>query len=158
MIPARISLLGSMEEQLRHYLDSHPNGHERAAAVLFRRLHRRAEGLPDSDRFLGIELHPFEDHWITSSSPSHVAFDLRHLRELFRRCAEESLVFGFVHNHTGGLAQFSDVDEENERTLLKALTNRNGDDIHFVALLWSDRAWLARTRAAKVPTRSVLTR
>src|SRR5207237_3042917 len=92
MTPARISLVGSMEEQLRCHLQSHPDGHERAAVVLFRHLHRRVEGLPDSDRFLAIELHTFEDEWVTSSSPSHVAFDLKYLRELFRRCADESLV------------------------------------------------------------------
>src|SRR5438093_6580630 len=125
MNSARITLLESQDHQLRNFLQSHPDGHERAAVVLFRRLHRPINGLPSSDRYIAVEVHPFEEAWITSSSSSHIAFELKYLREYFRRCDEESLVFGFVHSHPAGFPDFSDVDEENERTLLGALRNRN---------------------------------
>jgi hypothetical protein len=147
----RITFLGSQEDQLRTHLDSHPAGHERAAVVLFRRLRRAVDGLSSSDRYLAIEVFPFEEAWITSSSSSHVRFELKYLRDLFRRCEEEFLVFGFVHNHPTGFPDFSDTDEENERTLLDALTNRNGSDIHFVAMLWTNGNWKARVRYGEAP-------
>jgi molybdopterin-synthase adenylyltransferase len=161
MSQARITLLGSQEERLRTFLESHPAGHERAAVVLFRRLRREVDGLATSDRYLAVEVLPFEETWITSSSPAHVGFELKYLRDLFRRCEEEFLVFGFVHNHPTGFPYFSEIDEENEQTLLNALTNRNGPDIHFVAMLWTNGLWRARVRyggtpAATEPVRHVL--
>lgn len=148
----RITLLSSHDESLRNYLESHSAGHERAAVVLFRRLHRPVDGLAASDRYLAVEVIPFKEAWVTSSSPSHVKFELGYLRDLFRRCEEESLVFGFVHNHPTGFPDFSEIDEDNECTLLKALTNRNGSDIHFVALLLTNGIWQARVRHGETPT------
>src|SRR5712671_1654296 len=147
----RVVILGSQERQLREYLDFHPDSHERAAAVLFRRFHRQHGSLPESDRYIAIEVIPFKDQWITGSSPSHVAFELKYLRALFRRCEDESLVFGFVHNHPGGYQVFSETDEHNERTLLDALCHRNGRNIHLVALLWSNGEWKARIRQGPNP-------
>lgn len=151
MSQARISLLGSQDATLTRFLDSHPHGHERAAIVLFRRLHIDVNGLEDSDRYLAVEIIPFEDSWVTSSSGAHVAFELKYFRELFRRCEEESLVFGFVHNHPGGPADFSLIDDENEKTLITAIRNRNGEDIHFIAMLWSQGVWKARVRNGAEP-------
>ena len=158
MTAARITLLGSQHEALTSFLESHPDGHERAAILIFRRLHIHVEGLPDSDRYIAKDMIPFEEEWVTGSSESHIAFKLAPLREFFRRCEEETLVFGFVHNHPVGPAEFSDKDEENERTLVKALRNRNGTDITFVAMLWADGKWLARTRSAKAPETAVQVR
>jgi hypothetical protein len=151
---ARVTLLESQDRQLRTYLEAHPGGHERAAVVLFRLLQRHVEGLPDSDRYLAVDVIPFEAEWITDSSPSRIDFELRFLRDLFRKCEEEQLVFGFVHNHPTGYADFSDKDEANEQTLLKALTNRNGPDVHFVALLWANGEWKARIRHGRTPVNS----
>ncbi len=151
----RIALLGSQEERLLNYLQSHPAGHERAAIVLFRRFVRPVEGLTDSDRYIAVEVILFEDEWVTSSSSSNVSFELKYLRDLFRRCEEESLVFGFVHIHPGGFPDFSDTDEDNERTLLQALANRNGPNIHFVAMLWTTKTWKARVRHGNSSTNSL---
>lgn len=148
---SRITLLGSQHEMLTSFLESHPDGHEKAAVVLFRRLHIPVEGLPNSDRYIAQEVIPFQDEWVTGSSSAHVAFELAPLREIFRRCEEEGLVFGFIHNHPAGPVEFSDIDEENERTLVKTLRNRNGPDITFVAMLWANGTWLARTRSAQAP-------
>ncbi len=152
---ARISLLGSQHDKLIADLEAHPDGHEKAAVVLFRRLHIPVEGLPDSDRYVAQDVIPFEDDWIRGSSPAHVAFDLAPLRELFRRCEDEGLVFGFVHNHPAGPTSFSHIDEENERTLVAAIRNRNGCNMTFVAMLWADGQWVARTRSGSSPDRSV---
>lgn len=149
MTGARITLLKSQETALRDFLGSHPLGHEKAAVVLFRRLHRPVEGLSDSDRYVAVDVIPFSDEWITDSSPTHLQFRLQPLREIFRRCKEESLVFGFAHNHPTGYPSFSEVDEQNERTLLSALANRNGIDVHFVSLLWTSGKWVARTRCGR---------
>jgi len=148
---ARICMLGSLEERLRQHLTSDPRGHERAAAVLFRRHSNTVEGLASSDRYVAVEVVPFDEVWITSSSPTHVDFELTPLRDLFQRCEEEGLVFGFAHNHPGGLLEFSPRDDRNELTLLQALSNRNGLHVTFVALLFSEDAWLTRTRAAVQP-------
>lgn len=147
----RITLLNSQHETLTSFLDSHPDGHEKAAVVLFRRLHIPVEGLEDSDRYIAKEIIPFEESWVSGSSPVYIAFKLASLRNLFRRCEEEGLVFGFVHNHPGGPTEFSTVDDENEITLLTALRNRNGNNITFVAMLWANGKWVARTRRANAP-------
>ena len=142
----RLTLLESHDRALRKHLEGHLVSHERAAVVLFRRLALKVPGLADSDRFVSVEVHPFLDGWVTSSSTSHIAFETRHLREFFRRCKEEGLVFGFVHNHPRGYPDFSDVDEGNECTLVRALANRNGKALSFVALLLVNGAWKARVR------------
>lgn len=152
---ARICMLGSIEQQLRQHLISHPRGHERAAAVLFRRHSHDVPGLDASDRYVAIDFVPFDEDWITSSSSIHVDFDVAPLRELFRRCEEEGLVFGFAHNHPGGYPQFSDKDDENEMTLMCAIGNRNGPQSHLVALLLSEGKWFARTRNAQDPAHAV---
>lgn len=151
MSGARVTFLGSQHEALTEFLGAHPDGHEKAAIVLFRRLHLPVEGLEDSDRYIAQEIIPFDDAWVTGSSPAHIAFTLTPLRELFRRCEDEGLVFGFVHNHPQGPAEFSAIDEDNELTLLNAIRNRNGPDITFVSMLWVDGQWLARTRRARTP-------
>lgn len=147
----RIVLLGSQEDHLRNYLDTHPDGHERAAVVLFRRLTHSVTGLADSDRYIATNVIIFDETWITSSSGSHIDFELKYLRELFRQCEEESLVFGFIHNHPSGFPDFSEIDDDNECTLLKALANRNGTDVHFVAMLLTNNEWKARVRHGRTP-------
>jgi len=151
MSQARITILCSLEASLTSFLDRHALGHERGAIILFRRLHLAVPGLEESDRYLAIEFIPFEDSWVTGSSGAHVAFELKHFREIFRRCDEESLVFGFVHNHPRGPSEFSQTDDANEETLVTALKNRNGTHIHFVALLWSRGVWKARVRHGGAP-------
>ncbi len=156
MMQPRITMLGSQEAELRTFLDSHPRGHERGAIVLFRRIVFSTDQLKDSDRYIAVDVIPFAEHWVTSSSKSHVAFELKYFREIFRRCEEESLVFAFAHNHPGGQTKFSVIDDGNEETLLTALKNRNGSDIHFIALLWSQGVWKARVRSATSTQRSEL--
>lgn len=147
----RLTLLGSQHQALVDFLGAHPSGHERAAAVLFKRLHIHVAGLPDSDRYIAKEVHLLNAGVVTSSSGIHVAFDIAPLRELFRRCEEDNLVFGFVHNHPDGNATFSSIDEENECTLLSSISNRNGRDITFVAILWAEGKWIAQVRSGKNP-------
>ena len=147
----RITLLDSQAAELSAFLDAHPSKHERGAIVLFRRLGMEIPGLERSDRYLAVEIIPFNEAWVTTSSPSHVAFELKNFRELFRKCEEESLVFGFVHNHPGGPAEFSSIDDDNEQTLLAAVRNRNGSDVHLVALLWAQGVWKARVRHGSNP-------
>jgi len=160
MTAPRITLLGSHHRTLEEHLDGHPDGHERAAVVLFKRIHVHVPGLPDSDRYIAREVHLLGPEYITSSSGMHIAFNLEPLRELFRRCEDEQLVFCFVHNHPHGPTEFSDVDEKNERTLVTAIANRNGVDTSLVALLWSKGRWVARVRNGRsidesVPARHV---
>jgi molybdopterin-synthase adenylyltransferase len=148
---ARITLLGSQHQALIDYLESHSEGHEKAAIVLFRRLHLPIDGLESSDRYIAQKVIPFENPWVTDSSPTHISFNLEPFRELFRKCEEEGLVFGFIHNHPTGLEAFSQIDDENERTIFTAIRNRNGNDITFVSMVWANGKWLARTRSGADP-------
>lgn len=154
----RVTLLASHDRLLREHLGSYAGGHERAAVVLFKRMSITTSELPKSDRFISVAIHPFEDAWVTGSSPSHIAFETRYLREFFRRCEEESLVFGFAHNHPTGFPDFSDTDDANELTLLEAVSNRNGCAVSLVALLWTRDAWKARVRTAVDPKEAVSAR
>jgi hypothetical protein len=157
----RVTLLPSHERTLRDYFASAADGYERAAVVLFRRLSIRVPGLPDSDRYVAVAAHPFEDGWVKDSSPSHISFETGPLREFYRRCEEESLVFGFAHSHPSGFASFSATDDSNELSLLKAISNRNGIGVSLVALIWTGDTWKARIRNsvdpdASTPARHVL--
>lgn len=145
----RITLLASQDKLLRDYFASHSKGHERAAIVLFKRLELAVGTLPKSDRYIAVAVYPFEDAWVTSSSSSHIGFETKPLREFFRRCEEESLVFGFAHNHPTDFANFSDTDDTNEITLLEAVSNRNGRDVSIVGMLWANNMWKARIRNAR---------
>lgn len=143
--PARVTLLGSHCERLKRIFEASPDEHEQAAAVLFRRINRKVEGMVQSDRYISVDVVPFEPEWIISSSPSHVSFQMAQLREAFRRCDEEDLTFAFAHNHPAGSAEFSEIDEENERCLIEALSNRNGIST-MGAILYVDGKWSARFR------------
>jgi len=142
----RITLLGSHHDQLISFFQSHKAEHECAAVVLFRRLHRPVPGLQDSDRYLSCEVIPFPDEWITDSSPSHIDYIKAPLRELYRKCKDEDLVFGFIHNHPTDHPEFSERDFENEISLLQGLVNRNGVNSFLVAMLWTQGEWIARVR------------
>lgn len=151
----RLTLLGSHHRTLTAYLDGAADHHERAAVVLFKRIHVHVPGLADSDRFIAHEVHLLGPDCVTSSSAAHVAFNLAPLRELFRRCEEENLVFGFVHNHPGGPIEFSDTDERNEQILIAGISNRNGLETSLVAMLWANKRWIARVRSGQAPKSSV---
>jgi hypothetical protein len=116
------------------------------------------QGLSTSDRFIAVAVHPFHDSWITRSSPDHISFETRALREFFRRCEDEKLVFGFAHNHPNGFPHFSEVDDANELSLLEAVSNRNGPDVSLVGILWTRDAWNARVRSALRPKHPVTAR
>lgn len=154
----RICLLGSQATELAAYLDSHPNGHERAAVVMFRRFRSKLAELPSSDRFVAVEITPFHEHWLTGSSAIHFEYSLRVLRPFFQRCEDEGLVFGLVHNHPHGYHDFSGQDDENERVLLQAIANRNGKDCHLVAIVRCDGQWHARVRYGQTPDQAVSVR
>ena len=147
----RVTLLGSHHRQLVEILNAEPCGTENAAIVVFRRVARRVDGLPDSDRYLSVEVATLIPGWVTARSAGHVAFELAPLRDVFRRCEDEQLVFGFVHSHVLGDTDFSPVDDANEQVLLRALQNRNGGAPHLVALLWTEGRWVARVRNSDVP-------
>lgn len=151
MEASRLCLLGSLDSPLKAYLSGHPEGHERAAVVMFRRHRSTLPELSASDRFVAVGVYPFEEAWLTGSSPTHFEFSLRHLRPFFQRCEDEGLVFGLAHIHPPGNPDFSWQDDENEQTLLRAITNRNGRNCHFVAMILCDGQWHGRVRHGQTP-------
>ena len=147
----RITLLESQHRQLTEYLDSDEGGHEKAAITLFRRNVDTVDGLKPSDRYICVDIIPFEREWVNSSSAVHIDFQLQPLCEIYRRCEDEGLAFGFVHNHPNGYDRFSEKDDTNEKKLLSAISNRNGLKVSLVSLLWVNGEWCGRVRCAKNP-------
>lgn len=147
----RVVLLSTHADKLKNYFDGHPQKHERAAIVFFRYVHREVEGLANSDRYLSVEVIPFDDEWIISSSEMHIDFETKYLREYFKKAEDENLVFGFAHTHGQGNIEFSNKDDLNEEILTKALASRNGKTSKFVAILLAKNEWVARIRSGNNP-------
>lgn len=147
----RVVLLSTHADKLKNYLDGHPQKHERAAIVFFRHLHREVEGLANSDRYLSVEVIPFHEEWIVSSSEIHIDFEMKYLREYFKKAEDEDLVFGFAHTHGQGNLEFSNKDDLNEELLTKAIASRNGKNSKFVAVLLAKNVLTARVRSGNNP-------
>lgn len=147
----RITLLGSQDRDLREWLGSHPEGHERGAMVLFRRLARTVAGQPQSDRFLAIDIIRLDGEWILASSPTHLYINLRKLPDLLFRCEKENLELGFVHNHPTGYSKFSPKDDDNEKNILHGLSGCNGEKAFLVALVLNNGSWIGRVRQGTNP-------
>ena len=142
----RITLLGSQNLELKEWLNGHPQGHERGAIVLFRRLSRPVNGLPISDRFLAIEIIKMTDDWILASSINHIIINMRKLPEIYLRCETEKLELGFAHSHPSGKYLFSSKDDINEQKILHGLSGCNGVNSYLIALIYTDGKWNARIR------------
>jgi molybdopterin-synthase adenylyltransferase len=112
----RITLLGTQDAKLREWLCGHPEGHERGAIVLFRRLARKVRNQPVSNRFLAVDVIKMTDEWIIESSPTHLRINMRMLPEVYIRCEIENLELGFAHCHPAGYDGFSPKDDINEQT------------------------------------------
>jgi len=147
----RITLLGSQERALRDWLCGHPEGHERGAIVLFRRLARSVQHQEASDRFLAVDIINMNGDWIIESSVTHLQIDMRKMPEVYLRCEREGLELGFVHNHTTTIRTFSSQDEVNEKNILHGISACNGSKSYLVAMLLCDGRWSARIRQGSIP-------
>jgi molybdopterin/thiamine biosynthesis adenylyltransferase len=151
----RITLLGSQDVELRKWLSGHPEGHERGAIVLFRRLARQVRNQPVSDRFLVVSVIRMTDEWAEESSPTHLRINMRMLPEVYLRCEVEGLELGFVHSHPSGFPGFSPKDDINEQNILYGLSGCNGRDSFLVAMVLSGDTWWARIRHGQNPRTSL---
>lgn len=153
MSQPRITLLASLNRELKEWLQTHPERHERGAIVLFRRLSRPVAELPGSDRFLAIEIIKMTEDWILDSSERHFTINMRKLPEIYFRCENENLVLGFAHNHPNGVLKFSIQDDINEKNILHGLSGCNGQNVFLVSMLLAGDAWAARVRQGVNPDR-----
>lgn len=152
----RITLLGSQDRELQTWLCGHPEGHERGAIVLFRRLARTINGQTASDRFLAVEIVKMSGDWVLESSDSHLRINMRKLPEIYFRCETDGLELGFVHNHPSiEHPDFSTADDINERNILRGLSGCNGEKSFLVALVLKDGAWHARLRQGIRPDKTL---
>jgi len=147
----RITLLGSHSRELNKWLTGHPEGHERGAIVLFRRLARKVKRLSISERFLAVDIIKMTDDWVISTSTTHLTINLRKLPEIYLRCELENLELGFVHNHSDNFTDFSMADNINERNILHGLSGCNGPDAFLVAMILHKGRWLGRIRQGYHP-------
>lgn len=147
----RITFLGSQHEQLRIWLESHPDGHERGAIALFRRFDRNHAGLTPSARFVCVDVIEMSDDWILDSSPLHLRINLRKMPAVYFRCEQEGLELGFIHSHPKGVLEFSVKDDDNEKNILKGYSGSNGQSVDFLALILVSGQWRARLRSGLTP-------
>jgi proteasome lid subunit RPN8/RPN11 len=148
---ARIVFTGSQNGRLRTWLEGHPEGHERAALALFRKLDRSVAGLEASPRYVCVDVLELKGDWILSSSETHVRINMRLLPEVYLRCEVEHLELGFVHSHPAGAHAFSAIDDQNEQNLLRGFAGCNGTAVTLVALVLCEGRWHARTRSGATP-------
>lgn len=142
----RITLLSSQNRELREWFCGHPQGHERGAIILFRRLARNVENQSQSDRFLAVDIIKMSDSWVLESSVTHLKINMRMLSEVYYRCESEGLELGFVHSHPNGSLGFSRQDDINEQNILHGLSGCNGKSVFLIAMVFSDDQWCARVR------------
>lgn len=148
----RITILGSIEKELREWLSGDARGHERGAIVLFRRLSRKKiRNFDISDRFLAVEVIKMSGDWVVESSKTHLQINMRKLSEVYYRCEKEGLELGFVHNHPTGLSEFSEKDRVNELNIMRGLSGCNGKKSFLVSMLLSSGKWYARIRRGSSP-------
>lgn len=147
----RITMLGSHDRALQKWLYGHPDGHERGALVLFRRLARAVNHIPASDRYLAVHVIELIGDWIIDSSSTHLTINMRKLPEIFLKCEIEGLVLGFVHNHPVSSIEFSSQDDINELNILHGLSGCNGEGSILVAMTFTDGRWNARIRQGHSP-------
>ncbi len=147
----RITLLGSQDLELQNWLSGHPEGHERGAIILFRRLGRVVSSLPASDRFLAVDVIKMKDDWVLESSPTHLRINMRMLPDVYLRCENERLELGFAHSHPAGGLDFSSKDKFNELNILFGLSGCNGRSSFLVAMTLSEGRWAARIRQGHLP-------
>jgi molybdopterin/thiamine biosynthesis adenylyltransferase len=146
MIGHRITILKSLEDELKNWLTGHPDKHERGAIVLFRRIARPIKNLPASDRFIAVEFIKMEGDWVIDSSPLHFTINMRKFPEIYFRCEREELELGFVHNHPDGFCNYSEKDDVNEQNIIHGLAGCNGRSSFLVSLVLCENKWLARIR------------
>ncbi|MDD4570177.1 MAG: ThiF family adenylyltransferase [Tepidanaerobacteraceae bacterium] len=142
----RITLLGSHDKILKEWLTTHPDGHERGAIVLFRRISRKVDGLPKSDRFLSVEIIRMEGDWIIDSTLNQFTINMKKFPDLYFRCENENLELGFVHNHPDGNFYFSEKDDINEKNILHGLSGCNSPGSYLISLILCDNIWIGRIR------------
>jgi len=148
---SRITILGSQENKLKDWLKSHPENHERGAIILFRRISRPVKNLVRSDRFIAVDIIKMEDDWVLDSSKTHFTINMRKFPEIYFRCESENLELGFAHNHPNGFPDFSEMDDVNERNILRGLSGCNGLDSYLVSLVLYEDSWIGRIRQGNVP-------
>ncbi|WP_192179655.1 HesA/MoeB/ThiF family protein [Mesorhizobium amorphae] len=147
----RISIIGSLDNRLKSWLTWHPDGHERGALVLFRKMERTVAGLPPSARFVAVDVIEMDGDWILDSSPVHLRINLRKFQDIYVRCEQELLELGFAHSHPRGVLDFSMKDDQNEQSILRGYAGCNGPDVSLVAMVLAHGQWRARVRPGAAP-------
>jgi hypothetical protein len=154
----RITLLGSQDRILQDWLCSHPEGHERGAIVLFRRLARTVKDQPISDRFLAVDVIKMTDKWVIESSESQLQINMRKMTQVYFRCESEGLELGFAHGHPIKYPSFSLSDKDNEQNMVRGISGSNSKNSFFIAMLLCDGRWSARVRKGTAPEKILAVR
>ncbi|RWF85528.1 MAG: ThiF family adenylyltransferase [Mesorhizobium sp.] len=149
----RISITGCLDNRLKDWLTGHPDGDERGALVLFRKMERTVPGLPQSARFLAVDVIEMDGDWVLGSSAVHLRINLRKFQDIYFHCEQEGLELGFAHSHPRGVLDFSTKDDQNEQSILRGYAGCNGPEVSLVAMILADGQWRARVRPGAAPQR-----
>lgn len=147
----RITLMGSQENILKHWLNNDPLGYERGAIILFRKLDRKVNGLEQSNRFIAVEIILMDGDWILDSGINHFTINMRKFSDIYYRCETKGFELGFVHNHPNNLLKFSTSDDDNEKNILKGLCGCNTPSSYLISLILANNIWKARIRQGLNP-------
>lgn len=105
------------------------DGLERPALLLCGRstIHNDLWDGETEERFLSYKVISIPEAEILENSKNHITWDTTTFRRAMKTCKQESLAMCLVHNHPNDSTTYSEIDDENEPSLIKAVFNRNGD-------------------------------
>ncbi len=96
-------------------------------------------------RFLSKEVVAVPDEYILEHSADRVEWNTEVFRKLLKRAKEEDLQICLVHSHPSGYNEFSETDDENERSLFETIYKRNNSTHPNLSLvILPDKSVIAR--------------
>lgn len=93
---------------------------------------------------------PLTEDDVVSASENHLTVKTARFVKMLGIASSKGRVLGFLHGHPSGQQSFSEHDDENERNLWQAATNRQGSSALLASLLMlpdgsiSSRTWYSR--------------
>lgn len=126
-----------------------PDGFERPAIILCGRALIRNDVWDGGaeERFLSRTIIPIPTAEIISHSNIDVQWETETFRKALKIAEMEDLAICLVHNHPDGDLRFSEIDDENEPSLIQTIYSRNGGERPHLSIVISrdgtifGRAW-----------------
>lgn len=149
MTALNLSLLAQHAHAARSLL-SGETGHEAAAYLLFGQSSIGSDPwtLEPRRRFVSHQFRPIPTEELVSASTRHVTWKTEGFMRLLTDARNSGTLPAIVHTHPGGIAAFSDQDDENEARLARTVAVKElpglvslvvGGDGQIAARIWFDQ-------------------